>query len=101
MHMTDLIKIVPEQVREEAGKIRNCREQHIDLMDRLTNLVINLGDIWEGQAYDTFSSNYKEMQKEISRFAEVLEGYAAEMDDVSNRMQDTDQTLASKINSLS
>lgn len=99
--MADLIKIVPERVKEEVGKIRDCREQHIDLMDRLTNLVINLADIWEGQAYDTFSSSYKEMQKEISKFAEVLESYAAEMDDVSNRMQNTDQTLASKINSLS
>ena len=99
--MADLIKIVPERVKAEAGKIRTCREQHIDLMDRLTNLVINLADIWEGRAYDTFSSSYKEMQKEISKFAEVLESYAEEMDDVSNRMQNTDQTLASKINSLS
>ena len=99
--MADLIKIVPEHVKEEAGKVRTCREQHIDLMDRLTNLVINLADIWEGQAYDAFSSSYKEMQKEISKFAEVLESYAEEMDDVSNRMQNTDQTLASKINSLS
>lgn len=99
--MADLIKIVPERVKEEAGKIRDCREQHIDLMDRLTNLVINLADVWEGQAYDVFSSDYREIQKEISKFAEVLETYATEMDDVSNRMQNTDQMLSSKINSLS
>lgn len=99
--MADLIKIVPERVKEEADKIRDCREQHIDLMDRLTNLVINLGDIWEGQAYDAFSSSYKEIQKEILKFAEALENYAAKMDDVSNRMINTDQALASKINSLS
>ena len=99
--MADLIKIIPERVKEEAGKVRECREKHIDLMDRLTKLVINLADLWEGQAFDTFSSNYKEMQKEISKFGEVLESYAAEMDDVSNRMQNADQILASKINSLS
>ena len=99
--MADLIKIVPERVKEEAGNIRTCSEQHIDLMDRLTNLVINLANVWEGQAYDTFSSNYKEMQKEISKFAELLEGYAEVMDDISNRMQNTDQSLSSKINSLS
>lgn len=98
--MADFIKIIPERVKEEAGKVRECREQHIDLMDRLTNLVLHLADIWEGQAYDNFAANYKEMQAKISKFAETLESYAEEMDDVSNRMQETDQLLASKINSL-
>lgn len=99
--MADLIKIVPERVREEAGKVRVCREQHIDLMDRLTNLVVNLADVWEGQAYDAFSSSYQELQKEIARYAEILESYAAEMDDASSRMENTDQALMSKINGLS
>ena len=27
MHMADLIKIVPERVKEEAGKVRNRQEK--------------------------------------------------------------------------
>lgn len=98
--MADLIKIIPERVKEEAGKIRECREQHNDIIDRLNNLVMNLADIWEGQAYQNFVSNYQEIQKQIGKFVETLETYATEMDDASARMQDTDSSLMSKINNL-
>ncbi len=99
--MADLIKIVPERVKEEAEKIRGCREQHTDVMDRLNNLVVGLVDIWEGQAYQNFVSNYKDIQKQITKFTETLDSYATEMDDASTRMQNTDNSLMSKINSLS
>lgn len=99
--MSDLIKIVPERVKEEARKIRECREQHTDIMDRLNNLIVNLADVWEGQAYQKFVSNYKDIQKQITKFVETLDSYAAEMDDASTRMQNTDNSLMAKINSLS
>lgn len=99
--MADFIKIIPERVKEEAGKIRACGDEHVDLMDRLTNLVVNLGDIWEGKAYENFSSSYKEMQKDLSKFATVLEQYADQMDDIARRMSEADVALTSKINNLS
>ena len=99
--LADFIMIVPERVRAEAGRIRDCHESYIDVMDRLNNLVVNLADIWEGQAYDAFVSKYKDIQQEMNKFSEVFHFYSKEMETISNNMENTDMSLASKINGLS
>lgn len=98
--MSDYIMISPEQVKEEASTVRNYRQQYIDVMSKIKNLVLTLSESWDGEAQNAFVSKYQGMQKDFEKFAETLEEFAVNMDDISNKMQQTDLSLASQIRGL-
>ena len=99
--MADLILITPEQLKEQAVTVKQYREMHHEVINRLTNLVLNLGESWEGEAQDAFVSKYQGMQSTFTNFEEALGEFAVIMENISDKMQTTDQSLASKINSIS
>ena len=98
--MADFIKVIPEQLRERAGSVRVCRAQHDDIIRRLNNLVLTLGDNWNSEAQAAFLTKYQGMQKDFRQFSEMLESFAEEMDVFSSKMQEADQVLAAKIREL-
>lgn len=98
--MADLIKISPERVKDEANRVRDFRDEHLDIMSRLNNLVMILTESWEGEAQTAFVSKYQGMKNKFAEFEEMLSQVATDMDNSANKMQQTDVSLASRINSL-
>lgn len=98
--MADYILITPEQLKERASKVREYRQQHVDIMSKFNNLVLNLTESWQGDAQQAFVAKYQGMKDKFNKFDEALGKYAVDMDDTADIMQETDQSLASKINSL-
>ena len=98
--MADSILITPEQLKERASKVREYRQQHVDTMSRFNNLVLNLSESWQGEAQQAFVAKYQGMKDKFNKFDEALEKYAVDMDETADIMQETDQSLASKINGL-
>ena len=94
--MADYILITPEQLKERASKVREYRQQHVDT----NNLVLNLSESWQGEAQQAFVAKYQGMKDKFNKFDEALEKYAVDMDETADIMQETDQSLASKINGL-
>ena len=98
--MADFIKIVPERLKEEAGKIRGYKAEHEDIISRLNNLVFTLDESWEGEAQTAFVGKYQSMQREFQSFSTMLEMYAVEMEQIATKMQTADDTLLAKIGNL-
>ena len=98
--MANLIKVSPEQLKERAASVRNYKQQHDEIMNRITNLVLNLCEIWEGQAQNTFVSQYNAMQPKFQKFSEQLNTYSQQMEQIANSMQNTDNTLAQRIRNI-
>ena len=48
--MANQIKYNPEFLRGKASELRNAARSYADTIDRLTNLVNGLPDIWDGVA---------------------------------------------------
>lgn len=98
--MADFIKIIPERMREEANKVRSYRDEHVEIMSRLNNLVFSLSESWDGEAQRAFVSRYRGMQRKFEQFDEMLRSVSDAMDDNASKMQSADASLASRINSL-
>ena len=98
--MADYIKIVPERLKEEASTVRICRNQHDDIISRLNNLILTLGDEWNGEAQAAFLIKYKDMQVKFRQFSEMLGVFAEDMETFAAKMQETDWSLAAQIRNL-
>lgn len=94
-----IIQITPEVLNSKASEVRSLKGQHDDTMAKLRTLVMGLNDVWKGEAQDAFIAKFESMQSSFTTFSEMLEGYAALMDNAARELQSTDQALKAGINS--
>ena len=95
-----IIQVTPEQLRSDAGTVRQYKAEHDDVMAKLGTLILGLSDSWKGEAQDAFVAKYNEMQPTFKNFSEMLEGYAKLMDTSAQELESTDQSLRGAINSF-
>lgn len=98
--MANLIKIIPERLKDEAANVRNIKVSYSDIISRLNNLVYIMTESWEGEAQQAFTKRYQECQKDIKQLEELMNQLSKEMDDISDRMLNTDSSLAAKIKKI-
>ena len=70
-------------------------------MQRMTNLVVALDEIWTGEAYKAFLAKYQGMSESFDSFEKALLSFAQLMEQVAGRMDGADQSLSDRINSIS
>jgi len=95
-----VIQVSPELLTGKASDVRKLKAEQEAVMQRLTQLVLGLNEIWKGEAQDAFVAKYQSMESTFKNFAEMLEGYASLMDTASRELQSTDQTLKSSMQSF-
>lgn len=92
-----IIQVTPELLTAKSTEVRNLKSQHEEVMQRLTQLVNGLNEVWKGEAQNAFVQKYQSMDATFKNFAEILEGYAKLMDTAARELQSTDQTLKGAI----
>ena len=95
-----IIQVTPETLTSKAGEVRKLKGEQEQTMQRLTQLVNGLNDIWKGEAQNAFVEKYRSMDSTFKNFAEMLEGYAKLMDTAAKELQSTDQQLKGTMNSF-
>lgn len=98
--MADQILVNPSDLTTKSNQIRQYKESHHDIMNKITNLVMTLGEVWQGDAQNAFVSKYLSMQPVYDSFEEALEEFAALMEKVADEMMKTDQAGKNIINSI-
>ena len=98
--MADQILVNPSDLTTKSNQVRQYKESHHDIMNKITNLVMTLGEIWQGDAQNAFVSKYLSMQPVYDSFEEALEEFAALMEKVADEMMKTDQAGKNIINSI-
>ncbi len=98
--MAGTILVNPATMSEKSSQIRQYKEAHQDVMTKITNLVMNIGEVWQGEAQNAFVSKFLSMQPVYDSFEEALEEFATLMDKVAEEMRKTDQSGKNLINSI-
>ena len=98
--MADQILVNPSDLTTKSTQVRQYKESHHDIMNKITNLVMTLGEVWQGDAQNAFVSKYLSMQPVYDSFEEALEEFAALMEKVADEMIKTDQAGKNIINSI-
>ena len=94
-----IIQVTPELLMGKAGDVRKIKSEQEQVMQRLTQLVLGLNEIWKGDAQNAFVQKYQSMDSTFKNFAEMLEGYAKLMDTAAKELQNTDTQLKGTMDS--
>lgn len=95
-----VISILPEEVRNKADELEKCREQHLDLMRELRILVMNLSDIWQGEAQEAFVAKFVNRSQTMNEFAASLEEFTLLVREAVDEVEQMDASLKSRIDRL-
>lgn len=98
--MANTILVNPATMSEQSNQIRQYKETHNDVMNKITNLVMTIGEVWQGDAQNAFVSKFLSMQPVYDSFEKALEEFATLMDKVADEMKKTDEAGKNMINSI-
>ena len=94
------IQVSPDLLQSKATELRGLKGQHDEAMSKMKTLITGLNEIWKGDAQDAFVAKYESMQSTFTNFSEMLEDYAKLMDTAAKKLQETDQSLQTTMNSF-
>ncbi len=95
-----LIQVTPDLLNGKANELRTLKSQHDEAMSKMRTLVMGLNEVWKGDAQDAFVAKYENMQSTFTNFSQMLEDYAKLMNTAAQKLQETDQTLQTTMNSF-
>lgn len=95
-----LIQVTPDLLNGKAAELRTLRSQHDEAMSKMRTLIMGLNEIWKGDAQDAFVAKYESMQSTFTNFSQMLEEYAKLMNTAAQKLQETDVSLQSTMNSF-
>ena len=99
--MARTILMTPETMRTQAAQIRKNAQKHTEIIQRMTNLVLTLDEVWTGEAQKAFLVKYQGMRAFFDSFDRALASFAEVMEQTAQRMEAADQAMKIKINSIS
>lgn len=98
--MLNLIKYNPTLLRTRALELRKYAAEHDDAIDRVTNLVNGLPEIWEGKSEEKFVAAFQEMSGSFQQFGSVMESYAQELETRADQIEAAEQRIKNKVNAV-
>lgn len=90
------IRMTPDALRAKAGAVRDYKAQHDALTKSVTSLVNGLEQTWQGSAQKSFLTKFESMRSIFAELSEMLDGYAQDLDQAADEMQQTDQNTAGR-----
>ena len=95
-----LIQVTPDLLNGKANDLRALKSQHDEAMSKMRTLIQGLNEVWKGDAQDAFLAKYESMQSTFTNFSQMLEEYAKLMNTAAQKLQETDQSLQTTMNSF-
>ncbi len=95
-----LIQVTPDLLNSKANELRGLKGQHDEAMSKMRTLIQGLNEVWKGDAQDAFLAKYESMQSTFTNFSQMLEEYAKLMNTAAQKLQETDQSLQTTMNSF-
>ena len=92
------IHVTPDLLRGKAGELRTLRANHDENMAKMRSLIMNLEEIFGGQAKEGMFAQYESMQSTFTNFSNMIEEYAKFLDKAAVDFEDRDNAGSSAIN---
>lgn len=93
------LTVSPDQLRASARELEKLRQEHLALMKQMRILVMNLSDIWKGEAQAAFTQNFLAKNQTMNDVSTVLSQYAALMKQAADEAETMDNTLLRSVRS--
>lgn len=94
------IAMDPEQMRSNARELESLRQRHLQLMRQLRILMMNLSEIWKGDAQEALVQRFMNESQSINNLSTTLEDYIEVIHGTANHLEKVEQQLIKKANQL-
>ncbi len=98
--MAQYIEIQYDQVRSEANRLMQLKEQHDNQMRRMAQIINSTSDVWKGSAQQAYIDKFNEMQKDFQRFSEMLQHLSELILSSAEELQQADTDSASHVDTI-
>lgn len=95
-----LIQVTPDLLKGKANELRGLKGEHDQSMQKMGTLIRGLNEVWKGDAQDAYVAKYESMQTTFTNFSQLLEDYAKLMDVAAQKLEETDTSLKSTMDSF-
>lgn len=86
------IKITYEQLERKTGTIRDHNDNLLIILENIRNTISNLDTQWTSDTSDTIRGKIEGMQSKFNNYHEVIESYAAFLDEARQLYETTEQS---------
>lgn len=91
------IRLSPEAMLERADQFESCGEQFTEVVNQMSNLVVQLSEEWSGNASETFRQKFEELHPHFTDAADLVSQIAAQLRSIASVYSDTDADIARQI----
>lgn len=99
--MADInIKVTPAELETRATEFRNIMNQTSSLTSDMMKIVIGLSSVWTGSASEEYISQFKGLQKDMDKMAEMINNHVSDLLDTAKRYSSAEKTNISAVGSL-
>ena len=92
--MSGQIKMTPEELKSKAQTYQKGSDQIEDVLSQLRRVQGELVGEWEGQAFERFDDQFRELEPKVEKFSHLMEEIKVQLDKTAQAVQDQDQALA-------
>lgn len=91
--MAGQIRVSPETLKERARSYGQASNDVSTVLGNLTRLQEQLSTEWEGQAFQGFDAQFRELAPKVQKFAELLQEINHQLDRTADTMMQQDLDL--------
>jgi len=95
-----VLNIHPDALEQRANELDQARAKDEELMRQMRSLVMNLDQVWQGDAEKAFVRKFQSRQKDMNQMQNCLKGYIKEAKNAATQSRRLDQTLKKLVDNL-
>ncbi len=88
--MAGMIQVTPKTLRDKASELRNQNKTLRSQIESLRSQESSLSGMWEGEAHDTFKSEFTKDITKIDEFCAAIDAYANALDTIANQYENAE-----------
>ena len=99
--MEGILNVKPEQLIQSAGEFSSEATTISNLTTEMTNMVVGLTSVWEGEASTAYITKFKGLEGDIQKMIRMIQEHSKDLEDMARNYMDTEQQIIQETNSLS
>lgn len=95
--MADTLMLNYEAIGQEATKLKTEGGNMSDAINKITNIVNGLPDIWQADTGRKYVDQYAELEPNLQKTVELIDDMVEQMNQIATNFQDTDSGMAGQM----
>lgn len=93
------IKMTPAEVRSLSQTYKHSSDEIEEMLRKLKSTQGQLAQTWEGDAFQSFDEQFKNMTPTVEKFGQLLEDVYNQLQKIAQIVETTDQEISKTVRS--